>query len=176
MGAVEIRAAITAFFQPPAVPGLVEMYKAVPYYIAGDRWQLATNLGTAAVGAVHLDQQAETRITVGAPAAPGFIAGGSKRVDWKCGIVVFYQFLIDQNPGVPSTNDEWVGPLDDILEGITTRIRSDQTLGTGAGGVIFQAGEGLGDIRVSRDLPRRSSGVIMSWNVVEFDVTEIVQA
>ena len=169
MGAVEVRSAITAFFQPPVVPGLVEMYKAVPYFIAGDRWQLDQNLGTAAVGAVHLDMQSEKRITMPAQT-------GSKKVDWKCGIVVFYQFLIDQNPGVQATNDEWVGPLDSILEGIAARIRSDQTFGTGPGGVVFQAGEGDADIRVSRDLPRRASGVMLSWNVVEFDLTEIIRA
>lgn len=167
MPAATVRAAVQSFLTGQ-VPGLAAVYTAQPYYVDGDLFGFTTNGNYGAVAYVHLDRQEETRIAFGGA------SGGHKQVTYQVGLVVLYKYLILPD----STVDEaaWAGPLDALLDAVVARLRSDRTLGTGAGGVVWQAGEDNNDLRIQRDLPVEDDGVIHSWQVVEFTVVEQVAA
>ena len=172
MSHATVRAAVTAFFQPPAVPGLNAMFRAQPIIAGPDRLGLSTGGGTGtpgfgAYGFVHLNESDESRVTVP-------YATGSKAVRYVVGLIVIYQWLTVQNTSGVQEVDAWVGPLDDLIGGIKDRLRSDPTLGNSD--VVFEAGQADNDIRISQDLPRIDGGVLHSWNLLEFDLTEIVEA
>lgn len=169
MSAATVRSAIATFLQPPAITGLEAVYLDQPWFVTGGAWQLTQNLGWGAIGWVHLDEESETRVTVPA-------ISGSKDVTYRVGLVVLYQYLIPSQLPAGAQEDVWVTYLDQILDNVKARIRSDPTLGTGQGGAVFQGGQGQRDITIRRDLPRRDQGKVLSWQVVEFTVDEIVQA
>lgn len=165
MSAATVRAAIQAWTVGGNIAGLNAVYKAQPWFVDGQRWNLAAELGSGAVAFVHLAERAESRITL--PALEG-----NKAITYTAGLVVLYQYLI---PTEPASEDVWVDPLDAVLEAIVERFRADPTFGT-AGSPIFQAAQDPNDCRIVSDLPRRTSGVVQSWNVVEFHCTEIIVA
>lgn len=175
MGATAVRQAVTQFLATGNIPHLNRVWRAQPTYIDPDNLQLDTDLGSGAVGYVHLARSEETRISI-----PN--RTGSKAIVYQVGLVLIYQHLIDSADILPAPQeDDWVLALDETLDGIKARIRSDPTMDSA--GVIWQAGEGapitLGtpsDLVITRDLPRRGRGVIHSWNVIEFQVVEIIQA
>ncbi len=163
-----VRAALRAFFQTPVIPGLTKIYLDQPTIIQGANWNVQTELGWGAVGFIHLDTSRESRVTLGAA------IGGSKQVNHTVGLVIQFQHLIPSAFATGQEEDFWVGPFDSIIDGIKARIRSDPTAGNPS--AIFQFGQDNGDIRVTRDLPQDDEGRVIVFAVVEFDVTEIVQA
>jgi hypothetical protein len=160
-----VRTAITAYLQ--GIPGITNMYRDAPWQLLGDDWaQQASGIpGTPAF--VHIAKQAETRQTVPA------VIGGQKSVMYDVSVMVLYQYVI---PAAPTDKVVWVDALDDLLDAIVGRIRADPTLGTGAGGVVWAAGETENGIEVASDLPQTHNGVVLAWNRVDFKVREIVQA
>jgi hypothetical protein len=88
--------------------------------------------------------------------------------------MIFYQWV---QPQALAAKDEagWAGPLDVILDGIKTRLRADPQCGV-PGGAVWQSAQSPKDIRIRRDLPRNMPGKVLSWNVVEFEVDEIITA
>ncbi|MEC5149148.1 hypothetical protein [Cryobacterium sp. GrIS_2_6] len=163
-----VRVALRNFFQTPAIVGMPKVYLDQPTIIQGANWNVQVNLGWGAVGFVHLDTSHESRVTLGAA------IGGSKQVNHTVGLVVQYQFLVPAAYPDGTDEDAWVTPFDSIIDAIKTRIRSDPTMGNSA--VIFQGGQDQNDIRVTRDLPQDDVGRVVVFAVVEFDVTEILQA
>ncbi len=177
MSTSAVRAALHSFFsiacQTNKVPGVNAVYRAQPWYIDGSTWDLGAGSGSGAVAFLHLVSDRETRLSMPAVA-------GEKQVDYDVALVVLYQFLIPSSSQISDAlpEDAWVGPLDDTIDGFKDLIRSDPTAGTGPNptGVIFQMGQDPGDLRITRELPRRSSGKVLSWNVLEFNVTEVITA
>jgi hypothetical protein len=163
-----VRVALRNFFQTPAIPGMPKVYLDQPTIIQGANWDVQTNLGWGAVGFVHLDASHESRVTLGAA------IGGSKQVNHTVGLVVQYQYIIPPTYPAGVDEDAWVTPFDSIIDGIKARIHSDPTMGNSA--VIFQGGQDQNDIRVTRDLPQDDVGRVVVFAVVEFNVTEIIQA
>jgi len=176
MGAPEVRDALVAWFDAPAINGLVKVYPALAVYTDGQRWEFAPGQTWAAVGFIHLSTQEEKRI------GDGGAHGGIKQVTHACDLVLLYQYVIPDPIPVESDQSEWVGPLDQLIEDVANRIRADRTAGTapagGTGGVIWQFGEGDGmdspDIRIVRDLPEQDNGVLHNWQRVEFTVVEMI--
>lgn len=169
MSAATVRSQLQAFLSSPPITGLEKVYRDQPWIALGGDWQLSSNAGWGAIGWLHLDEESETRATLPAVA-------GQKRVDYRVGLVVLYQYLIPAQLPDGQAEDAWVGPLDALLDAVKARLRSDPKAGTGPGldGVIFQQSQDPQDLKISRDLPRRDHGKVWSWQVVEFTVTEIV--
>lgn len=167
MADAAVRRTIRDFFQFPELPGMQKVYLDVPWFMDGAQWDVLGNAGWAAVGAVHLTSSNETRITL-----PW--QDGSKQVEHTVGLVIQYQYLIPSEFTVDEAEDEWVTGLDTIIDGIKDRIRSDYTFNDP--NVIFQGGQSPNDIRIQRDVPIIDKGRIVAWNVLEFNVTEIIQA
>lgn len=174
MSSADVRAAVTAFMESPGLPGLSQWFKSPPWFVDGDAWNLADNLGSGSVGMVHLTEKSESRITL--PALQPNILGpvGQKAVRYKVGLVVLYQYLLPSATLAPVPSDDYVGQLDATLDAIEDRIRSDPNLGNPD--VVFQAGQDQNDITIHRDLPRRMPAKILAWTVVEFNLTEIINA
>jgi hypothetical protein len=144
------------------------VYAAFPWFIDGATFDLAANLGNGAVAYVHLADTEESRLTV--PAVQG-----EKIVHYEVAVIVAYQFLIPSTDvDVTISEDEWVDPLDVILQGIKDRIHADPQLG--APGVVFLAAQTPRSMRVHSEMPRRLPGKILSWHAVEFQLTEIITA
>jgi hypothetical protein len=178
--------AVVNWFSPPAVIGLNKVYDCAPWFQDGSDWDLAGQLGWGATGFVHLAHEAETR------EAMGGTVGGLKKVVYDVGLVLLFQYLIPAGVDVNASGTGYRRPLNQLLEGVKTRLREDRTLGaasgvSGLGGVeiapggsILAAGEGDGssgaDIVIDRDIPRKDLGKVWSWQLVEFKVIEIVAA
>lgn len=191
-----VRAAVTSFFQecvqtatPPEtgqILGLSQVLMEFPWILLQNQFDMkvATTPGAfGAVGIVHLVSRDESRLTVGAT-DPGAeiptMPTGSKMVSHKIGFVIVYQYLIPSNLE-GQWQDIWVMPLDALIDGITAKIRSDPSFGTGPNGTgntttIWQGGQDQNDIRVTRDQAQNNGGLVTVWNAVEFDLDEIITA
>lgn len=162
-----VREAIQSYLAAGNIPGLNRVYLDQPWYIDGADWNLASELGSGAVAFVHLSRDEETRIST-----PWVKA--QEAVHYDVAIVVAYQYLIPSAATGAVSEDAWVGPLDETLQGIKDLIHADPTLGSPD--VIFQAGQRPSGISIDRPLPRRVKGKVLAWTVVELGVTEIIQA
>jgi hypothetical protein len=167
MSDAQVRLAIQEFFQTPAIDGIQRVFRDVPWFMDGAQWDVFDNRGWAAVASVHLDRSEETRITL-----PW--KDGSKQVDHNVGLIIQYQYLIPATFGQDEYEDAWVDGLDAIVDAVKERIRSDYTFNNP--NVIFQGGQTPNDIRIQRDVPIIDKGRVVSWNVIQFSVTEILQA
>jgi hypothetical protein len=177
MGDESTRAALVAFFSTPAITGIQKFYQDMPWFIDGKSWKLFANNGWGSIAFIHLDTAFEDRIAINGATAQG-MPQGKKTVRHTVSIVIQYQYLIPPTMPTGQVEDAWVGPLDQTIDLVKARLRSDPAMGTGVGGVIFQAAQQQNDIRQTRDLPVTSpqGSKVMSWNRIEFDVTEIITA
>lgn len=162
-----VRVAIRDFFTAPEIDGIQKVYLDVPWFVDGAAWEVYDSRGWAAIASVHLDTSRESRITV-----PWKF--GSKQVQHTVGLLIQYQYLVPVSFAPNEAEDAWVEGFDQIIDAIKDRIRSDYTMASS--GIIFQAGQDNDDIRVSRDVPTVDVGRVVVWCVVEFNVTEIIQA
>jgi hypothetical protein len=166
VGRKSIRTAVAAYFAPPAVTGLnqvtrakVRNVKPAAYFAnAGDR--------TGAVAFVYIEGEHEHRMS-----SPS--GSGEKMITYTVGLRVDYRSLLDDT-------EAGVDAYDDLIEAIKAHLRADPTLGTGPGGVVFQAGEGdtagAADIEVISDLPQETGTTTTIWSVLRFLVVEIITA
>lgn len=163
MGARTIRQAVRDYIAPTA--GLTNTYKDEPHYVSNDAWYTADGThGTVAY--VHIDNETESRLVIN-----GFPESG-QQVTYDVGVVVLYEYLIPPGEASP---DAWVDGLDDLIDALKTRLRADPHLGTGPTGVVQSAAQENGALSIARDLPKQDNGVVRSWNVLTFKVTEIIR-
>lgn len=176
MSAGAVRKAIQGYLLGLEVPGVSKVYRAQPWDpIEEQGWEFADGRDSDAVVVVHLEEQRESRAALPAK-YPGRTEVGYKAVDHTVGLIVLYQYLIPDSLPVTEDTDVWVDDLDAILDALRAGIEADPTLGTGAGGVIFQAGQDPDDLLISRDLPKRLPDKVLSWQVIRFTATEIINA
>jgi len=180
MTEASVRAAIKSYMDAGAIPGVQDAwYQDEPWFLAGQSWKLSTNGGAGAIGYIHLDEHEEFRMTVGG--VIGTKPAGQKMVHHTVSFVLQYQYLIPGKLATGFRQDDWVRPLDTILDGTIARIQNDPTFGCGTNGPIFDAGQGYNGsahIRVQRDLPVQppGGGKVFSWNRIAIDVLEIITA
>src|ERR1043166_10156044 len=118
MGARAVRQAIRDFIS--TVDGISNAYRDEPHYVSNEAWY--TEDGThGTVAYVHLDQESETRLTI-----TGFPDAG-QQITYTVGIVVLYEYLISDDETSP---DNWVEGLDDVLDALKARLRSDPSMGS----------------------------------------------
>lgn len=162
MAAGQVRAAIRDFVAPTA--GITRAFKDEPHFVAEGEWYAADGTPGTVVY-VHLDDEEETRLTVTGDPSIG------KQITYSVSIVILYQYVIPSEEADPA---DWVDGLDTLLAALKARLRSDPTMGTGPGGVIWQAAQEDGALHIARDLPKRDQGVVRSWNVLQFKAIEQV--
>lgn len=167
MGSADVRAAVATFIEGAAIPGLNRVHSAFPYWADGSEWDLAANLGSGAIAGVHLAADKESRIALPYPT-------GQVMVDYTVALGIWYQFLLPSNTLTPVDVAAWADPLDVIIDGVKDLIRSDPNCGMPA--VVWQSGQDKDDLRIARDVPRRLPGKVLSWNVLEWSVHEIIEA
>lgn len=173
MASADVRAAVYAYFAPPAVDILNTLYKAEPIYAPGTAWQLDSGVGFGAMGYLHISDESEAR------AAFGGATGGIKSITYNVALVLLYRYVITSN-NTDDGPDSWTDGLDTLIDNVKARLRADRTLGTGDSGVVWQAGEGNNtsepDIKVTRDLPKLTPNKVEAWQVVEFVVIENIES
>lgn len=174
MGVATVRTALQAYIAGGSIPGLHKVFRAPPRWVDGQAWQLNSALGSGAVAALHMAEDTESRITVPAPNVllPGLSPVGQKIVSYKVGLMIFYQFLTPSGTLTAIDEDAWAAPLDVIIDGVKDLLRADPNAGNPA--VIWQCAQGPNGIRVQRDIPTQDEGKVLAWNVVEFDVDEVI--
>lgn len=183
MSRATVRAALYNFFtagcdpHTGSVPGVNRVYRAQPWYIDGKVFNLSNELGSGAVCFLHFPDKNETRISDPAKGVtPGVV--GVKQVDYDVALVILYQYLIptatQTADAVPE--DAWVLPLDATLVGLEDLVHSDPTAGTGPQGVVFSMAQDPGDTRLPQELPRLLPGKVLSWQALQFNVTEMIFA
>lgn len=163
MGAAAVRLAIKNYIAPTA--GLSSTFKDEPHYTSNDAWYTADGThGTVAY--VHIDEDDETRLVLSGMPTSG------QEITYRVGIVILYEYIIPNDEASP---DLWVDGLDAIIDALKARIRADPHLGTGPTGVVWSAAQTTNALKIARDLPRVDGDFVRSWNVLQFEVTEIVQ-
>lgn len=167
MSSAAVRSAVASFFETASITGLNFVHPGPPWWITGSEWDLGKTAGAAAVAAVHLVEDNESRITIPA-------LSGQKQVEYLIGLMLFYQYLQPSNSLTPKDPSAWVAPFDVIIDGVKDRLRSDPNCGMPS--VVWQSAQDPHDISVKRDLPRVTAGKVLAWCAVEFHVTEIVTA
>lgn len=180
MSVASVRAALASFFTAGCasggvVPGVSQVYKAIPWFVAGSQWELSDDFGSGAIVFLHLEESGESRA---ADPAKGVTPGvtGVKLVHYQVDVVVLYQYLIPSGSQVLVSPDAWVDPLDATIQGLKDLIHSDPTSGTGPQGVVFEIGQDVGDLRVSTQLPMRTPAKIWTWPVLQFSAYEVIDA
>ena len=118
---------------------------------------------------IHLDHYTESRIALGGE------HGGKKQVDYTASLVLLYQYLIPSDLD-GADKDVWVDGLNELLDAVVDRMRSDRAFGCGSTGPVFEAANQDQGIQISRDLPHWDRGKVRCWVRVEFKITEIVDA
>lgn len=174
MSDTSVRAAVVAYFKTATIPGLSTIYKEYPWRMLQTSFNLGLQGGFGAVGVVHLIDSTESRNTFGG--LVGTAPQGQKIVDHNIGLVLPYQYLVPSTLPAGTVEDAWIAPLDSIIDGVKSWIRQDPTMGTGAGGAIFQAGQMNGGIKITRDPAQLNEGIITVWNAVEFSLQEVITA
>ncbi len=170
----QLRTQIVDYLQP--APYISQWYRDMPWFLDGKRLQYPSGQNFTSWAYTHLNIQHESRATLP-------VAIGQKRVDWQVGVIVCYQYRIPSTLDTGQSEDAWVDGLDATLQGIVDLLRADPTLGTTTGdwaGLVWQAGQENQDIRIQRDLPRidkvSGQGTVHAWNLIEFALTQIIQA
>lgn len=168
------RSALVTYFS--TLDGLEHVYRDMPMQILRGQWPFPEGSNWKAVAFVHIEQQTESRISVGGQV--GTMPTGQKQIDRKVALAVVFQWALTPAQSPSLMGDEWVQPIDDLLSEIKALIRADPTLGTGSAGEVFQAGQNESDIRITRDTPRMSPqrAAVILWTRVEFDTTTIITA
>lgn len=166
MSDAAVRSALQTFFQGAGIAGLTKVYPDYPWFIDGATWQFSGSTSSWGVVAyIHLDTGQDQRLSVE--------WNGPRFRHHVVSLVLMYQFLIPDQ--IPAGQDEsmWVAPLDALMDGCMTAIRSAPTLNDP--NVVFQSAQNLTDINTERELPTQNNGVINSWNRIEFHVDEVIQ-
>lgn len=171
MSDATVRAALVAYLNQAAIPGIPKWYLDEPWIIQGNQWDFQPG-GFGAVAYVHIDDVKESRITLPSQ-TPLIAAAGNKRVDYTVSFLILYKFQVPTN-ATPGSEDQWVGPLDTMIGQFKAAVRADPNAGAPA--VIWQWGQAENGISHTRDLPVRNGGYVQSWNRVEVAVTEIITA
>lgn len=162
MAARQVRAAIRDFIAP--TPGVTRAFKDEPRFAGEDAWYDADGAHGTVVY-VHIDDERETRFVLTGETTSG------QRIDYDVSIVILYEYVVPTEEADPS---DWVDGLDDLIGALKARLREDPTMGTGPGGVVFQAAQEDGALHIARDLPKLASGVVRSWNVLQFKAAEML--
>lgn len=163
MSASTVRNAVTAYLGNTT--GITTFYRDQPWFADAEEWE-TQNGDPGTVAYMHIDDESEERIVINGGTATG------KQVTYQIAVVMLYQYAI---PDQPLSKDSWVDGLDALIEALKTKIRTDPTLGTGTGGVVWQAGSvGGKDIEIQRELPKLKDGLVLSWNALTFRVTEML--
>lgn len=167
MGRATVRAALQSFLS--GIPGITTLYKDAPWELLGDNWQTNGLPGTPAF--LHIDHTTESRVAMGGE------HGGWKQVDYTVSLVLLYQYLVPSDLG-GANKDVWVDNLDNLLDVVVTKIRSDRACEVVGGSPVFEAGNQDQGIQISHDLPHPDpgGGKVRNWVRVEFKVSEMVPA
>jgi hypothetical protein len=175
MGAV--RQAIAAYLNggiPASLPGFNHCYRGQPTFIDPTKWWVVpAELGAGTLGWLHLALVEDDRIAY--PAVQG-----QKFTEYTVALPLIYRYPIPTSSQSPQLQgDEWVNGWDATVEAIKAFIRADPNLGTGSQGIIWQAAQTKGDLRMSAgDMPVRdeTAGEILNFGVLDFHVTEVITA
>lgn len=162
MAARQVRAAIRDYIAPTA--GVTRAFKDEPRFAGEDAWYDSAGAHGTVVY-VHIDDERESRFALTGTTTSG------QRIDYDVSIVILYEYVVPTEEADPS---DWVDGLDDLIGALKARLRADPTMGTGPGGVVWQAAQEDGALHIARDLPKLASGVVRSWNVLQFKAAEVL--
>ena len=152
------RAAVAAFFAPPAVVGLNRVYTSFPKSsnLPSNTYTGNTGALSGAVGIVHIVRSTESRIAIGGA------HGGIKRTIYDVELQILMRS--SQRLAEDSMND-----FDAVLDATVSRLRSDRILGTD-GLTVWQAGEQMLDVESAE--PRITQSVTEIWSAIKFDLSQ----
>lgn len=160
MSRATVRAAVSDFFQPPAVSGLNTVYSSMPKRVPGNDFRAGQAAGTksGAVGLVMLAGEREERIGIG---------GATSGKKWVHYVVEFQVFC----HSIETHAETAMAFFDSVMDGVKDHLRSDRWLNNY--GVIFESGERMldgvyGEPKVLND------GSSEIWGAVRFEVSEVL--
>jgi hypothetical protein len=172
-----VRAGIATWIDQGAIVGLNKLRRSEPINFWGPEFIPDGDL-SGSVAYVHIDVESEHRIS-GPAQQPGVSppsGAGWKEVTYSAALVIMFRSVRQDENGEDDPGELAMDDFDDQIEAIKARVRSDNTLG----GVVFSAGEGgargQDDMTVRADMPVRSKGTVHIKAVIEFVVTEWIQA
>lgn len=162
MSRATVRAAVAAFFAPPAVPGLNRVYTSMPKRVEGTNFRNMQPSGTysGAVAIINIESESETRRSIGGEHS------GWKRVSYTVALDIYTH-------SVHQLAEDAMADFDTVVDGVKAHLRSDRRLEDYP--QIFEAGEifldgEYGEPRVLQD------GSTEIWGTVRFEVSEFIQS
>jgi hypothetical protein len=160
MSRATIRAAVVAFFQPPAVSGLNTVYSAFPKRITGPDFRNGQSAGTASgcVGVIDITSSREERIAIGGATS------GKKWVHYTVDLHLFCH-------SIELHSETAMAFFDGVVDAVKTKLRSDRWLNDYP--AVFEAGEReligrYGEPKVLND------GATEIWGSITFEVSEVI--
>ena len=160
MSRATVRAAVVAFFQPPAVSGLNVVYTSFPKRVPGTDFRYGQPAGTKSgcVGVVNIMRSHEERIAIGGATS------GKKWVHYTVELQLFCH-------SVETHAEAAMDFFDSVVDAVKAKLRSDRWLNDYP--VIFEAGERdlegvYGEPKVLND------GSSEIWGAVKFEVSEVL--
>lgn len=159
MSRATVRAAVVAWFAPPAVSGLNAVYSSKRKIVqAEETYSGALGSGSGAHMWIYIERKREHRRGIGGMPGPG--TGGKKRAVYDLGCVIIFRSVL------PKMEDA-VAAHDDLMDAIEARARLGRTLGD----QVFSFGEGgdLGqdDIETLSDMPKQVGQETHIWAVMK---------
>lgn len=164
MSRAKVRAAVAAYMQPPAVPGLNVVLPTAPKELGGIDWfSGAPGDDSGAVGTIFLKQQHEQPVVMDG-------AGGGRQTTYLVELRLYHR-------SVEPTAEAAMDSFDTLVDAVTDRLRSDPTLGLGVlgasqQGLISAAHEGLEADCADPELGTEQGGWIETTAVIRFPVLE----
>jgi hypothetical protein len=161
MSRATVRAAIAAYFAPPAVVGLNRVYTSMPKRVEGPNFRDMQPAGTysGAVAIINIESESETRRSIGGEHS------GWKRVSYTVALDIY-------SHSIHRRSEDAMADFDTVIDGVKAHLRSNRRLEDYP--QIFEAGEifldgDYGEPKVLQD------GSTEIWGTVRFEVSEFIQ-
>jgi hypothetical protein len=149
-----------------AIPGLQQVYRALPVLRYGELGSGIWSDGSSAFAWVHLAESRENQWSY--PAGPGL---GVVGVHYDVVLMVACQYLTPSAQDDPTAEqDAWADWVDATIQGLKDRVHADPSLGNR--GVILAAGREPDALKTSSEEPLLIDGGVLSMHTIEFRVTE----
>lgn len=168
VGRKQVRQTVFNFIAPPQVDGINQVFTSLPKRINFQVNALPSQQSRCAA-VIFIESETETRIALG-----GFngsdqgIHAGWKRVDYT---VVLQLFLHSLARDAEQSMDD----LDNVIDNLKNRLRSDHTLGDPTGILVWQGAEPVIDVTYGEPLSQNGTSTEI-WASMRFIVTQMIQA
>lgn len=161
VGRKEVRSTLANFIAPPNVDGINQVFTSFPKRINFEVNSLPSQLSRAAA-VIFIESEREDRLAIGGATS------GVKRIDYSVAIQIFHHSL-------ERDSEEAMNDLDNLIDNLKDKLRSDHQFGDPNGTLVWQAAEPVIEVYYGEPMSQNGTST-ETWATVRFDVTQMIQA